>query len=72
MESRDLALLYKRETGKDVCWNELSVTRKRGQWFFEASDEDIIDTFGYTGTLKIPDLEYINWLEKKLSEKESP
>ena len=72
MAARKLTLLYKKETGRDICYTELSATRKRGQWILDISDENAIDTFSYTGTLEIPDLEYIDWLERKLIEKESP
>lgn len=67
---KKLHQLYKMETGKNVHTNELSVTRMKGRWVFNASDQDAIKIFGCYGTIQYPDNDYILWLERKLDEYE--
>lgn len=68
----ELHLMYKCETGNCVNGNELSVIKlKNGNWVANwdyHNTEDLIETFGFTGTIQFPDLEYINWLENKIKE----
>ncbi|MBA7584928.1 hypothetical protein ES708_26894 [subsurface metagenome] len=65
-ELNKLHLKYKRETGRDLCGTEIEVYRSKGRWILEACDDTILDTFGRTGILSIPDTEYVQWLEEQL------
>ena len=63
-----LEIIYKSETGKNPCHSSIEVVRKKKQWILDSCDDDVIDIFGYTGQLIMPDIEYVEWLEKKLDE----
>jgi hypothetical protein len=57
-------LLYKSETGKNPNGGSIEVTRMKRRWFIEFSDQDVLEIFGYTGIIEVPNTEYIAWLEE--------
>ena len=67
--NRELLLLYNRETGKgDPYELELSVFRSKGRWILDCSDQEALEEFGRDGTVCIPDVDYVAWLQDKLIE----
>ncbi|MCF8359247.1 MAG: hypothetical protein K9H26_10840 [Prolixibacteraceae bacterium] len=62
----DIHNLFKKETGQKPVLHEFAVTRRKDEWIFESSDQEVLDEIGYTGTVIFPDTDYINWLEDKL------
>ena len=69
MSIRDIHRLYKNETGngKQDEWS-FYLTRWKGNWVLDISDQEKMELFGKWGVFTIPDLDYIEWLERKLSE----
>ncbi|MDA3821380.1 MAG: hypothetical protein PF450_02025 [Bacteroidales bacterium] len=64
-----LHLLYKQETGKSIQDFDIGVVRSHREWILdpqEVDDELVIQKlFGYSGRIRVPDTEYIKWLEEK-------
>lgn len=69
MSTREIHRLYKEETGSSVGpgWS-FQIARMRGQWVLDISDEMKMEVFGRWGEFDVPDLDYVEWLERKLSE----
>lgn len=59
--------LYKSETGHSFspAWS-FYLTRERGKWVLDVSDQEKMELFGRNGVFDIPDLDYIEWLQEEL------
>ena len=68
MSSDDLHRQYKAETGQVFSEWEFGLWRSRGQWVLDISDENKMRQYGTLGWFDVPDLDYINWLERKVIE----
>lgn len=60
--------LYKAETGNWPDGIDYEVYRSRRQWVIQASDEEILRRIGLESFIEIPDIEYVEWLENKITE----
>ena len=63
----ELHRLYKSETGNSYSpsWS-FYLTRERGKWVLDVSDQDKMEQFGAIGVFDVPDLDYVAWLQEEL------